>query len=366
MVGIWVVIAVLATAGIILIVSAWLVKAKVRLPAVLKIEPIKEMEDEKTALALSEYEQELNQLGFKYVGDFEILGASGENIHRVYLHSSEESLALVSLFSGGIRKKAHLHFYSCFQDQSSLSTDQATVPNFLDVPREQLIQRFPGMNDVSRLWNLHLKKIEELKSKGKFPIKIKEQEVFERLEQDQQKLLDHQVKSGLFKKDEASDELVPSWKFAFNFLLKVLDPIPFGVSLKKFFLALCISAILMAGFCFLAKYIKVDELSFQFNIAPEKLRFLVAGLGSAIAGILLGYLIQYRGFLWAGVVGFLGMLVIDRVFPNSWILIIISAQAGQVGNRIFEARISKVPLRLAGPVLVLIFLFFIGWMMLTR
>jgi len=225
------------------------------------------------------------------------------------------------------------------------------VPNFLEIPPDQELQRFAGVSSAQTLLQLHKKRLEELKEKGKIPVRLAKNEIFYEIEKDQQRLLEHQIKTGMVKKDELEEVLIPTWKFAFYFLLKIIDPIPFGVSYL---------------FSWLARWDFFLDLLAQTNLSPERIRFLIAGSGTCISGILLGYLIHRRGFLWAGVVSFLGVLILSSQIPNSWILIILGAQAGQVGSRLYESRISRIPVRLAGPILILIFLFVIAWMFLEK
>jgi len=358
---------ILALTVVAVLGSGWLVKTKVRFPSRLQIKILSDQElEEQTRSILSEYESELNQLGFEKIGDFEIIGASGQNLHRVYKSPEGETIALVSFFASDWKKRPALIFYSRFQDQSSLNTDQALMPNFLEVPPEQELQRFAGVFSAQTLFQLHKNRLEELKSKGKFPVALKKEKIFSELEKNQQRLLDYQLQAGMVKKDEREEVLIPTWKFAFYFLLKIIDPIPFGVSYPRFFSSLFLAGALTVGFSWLARLDFVLDLFAQTNLSPERIRFLIAGGGICLAGILLGYLIQKRGFLWAGVISFFGVLILSSHLPNSWILIILGAQSGQVGSRIYESRISRVPARLAGPILILIFLFIIAWGVLEK
>ena len=361
------VVIILALVIIAVLGSGWLIKSKIRFPSKLQLKILSSQElEEQISSALDEYEPELNQLGFEKIGDFEIIGASGQNLHRVYFHPDGEVIAMVSFFASESRKKPALVFYTRFQDQSSLSTDQALVPNFLEIPPDQELQRFAGVSSAQTLLQLHKKRLEELKEKGKIPVRLAKNEIFYEIEKDQQRLLEHQIKTGMVKKDELEEVLIPTWKFAFYFLLKIIDPIPFGVSYLRFFSSLFLASALIMGFSWLARWDFFLDLLAQTNLSPERIRFLIAGSGTCISGILLGYLIHRRGFLWAGVVSFLGVLILSSQIPNSWILIILGAQAGQVGSRLYESRISRIPVRLAGPILILIFLFVIAWMFLEK
>ena len=101
----------------------------------------------------------------------------------------------------------------------------------------------------------------------------------------------------------------------------------------------------------------------QFGLVPPGSDYAVCAAGALFAGLVLGILIQRRGFLWAGLVAAAGIFIILRnLFPNDWILILIAAQAGMVGNRIFESRLTRSPTRLPGQLMVLIALTVIGWM----
>ncbi len=346
-------------------VSAWLVHSRVELPAHFRIKLIAGEEVDPVDLALlSRYDEELAQLGFEKVGDFEISGVAGENLHRVFVHRSDNTEATVSVFVSGLRKIPHLEFYTRFQNRGSLSTDQAVLPNYFEIPPEREIQRFPGLGSA-KLYPLHKNKVAELAAAGRNPVAVSKESVFRYIEEDQQELLNYQIEKGFLLADAEGDLLRPSWKFALYFIVRNLDPIPFGIGNLKLVSVLLACAAIMFGFFAFARFGEPGRLLSQFGLVPPGDNYAVCAAGALIGGLTLGFIIQRRGFLWAGLIAVAGLFIfIHNLFPNDWIIILIAAQAGFVGNRIFESRLTRSPTRLPGQLMVLIALTVIGWLII--
>lgn len=357
-------ISLLVLAGIIF--SAWMVHSKVKLPGSFRLKKIEETELSPSERdLLGRYEEELLELGFEKVGEFQVAELAGENLHRIYLHSREATEAMVSVVTSGFRRVPNLEFYTRFQEGGSLSTDQGLVPHYFEIPRERVMQRFPGLNPF-RLYQAHQQKLKSLVSQGKKPMPLTRESILRYIEEDQEELLNYQVKQGYFIADSEQDALKPTWKFAFYFIVRNLDPFPFGISNAKFVSALLIcTAIMFGGFAF-AKYGNVSELLGALALSERQIYYAICTLFATVSSFLLGIIIQRRAFLWAGLISALGVfLFLHNLFPNDWILILISAQAGSAGNRFYEARLSQSPSRLSSQMIVLIVLIILGWMMLT-
>jgi len=349
-----------------MLIAVWMIKTRVKIPMVIRIKAIVQEElDPITAGLLREYDSQLEKLEFEPVGDFEVEGIEAENKHRVYLNSNKDTLALVSLAQIGFRKKAQLEFYTRFQDNSSLSTDQGLLPNFLEIPPERELKRFPGISNPEKLFNLHLKRLEQLNRQGKSPALFRKETIIKDLEKNQQELLEFQIKKDLLIPAPEEGILKPSFRFAFYFIFKIFDPIPLGINGKKFILCLAGFAILIFGLFFSLRFGE-NFISFDSALSKTQILYLLATIGSGAAGIILGYLIQQKGLLWAGVISLSGIFIIKDLFPNPWLIILISAWAGLVGNRIFEARLTKSLTRLFGPLAILIALIVMGYYMLNN
>ena len=366
MTGIWpiLVIPVIVILGIFF--SAWLVHSRVEIPGTFRIKKLDPEEMDPVALSvLAKYDDEIQQLGFEKIGDFEVADLAGENLHRVFINRQENTSAMVSLFATGFRKMPHLEFYTKFQDQSSLSTDQAGIPNYFEIPPDRKIQRFPGLNPFL-LYQIHKQGATEMIAQGRMPISVSQDFIFKFIEQDQQDLLNYQIKKGFMLTDSENDLLRPSWKFAFYFIIRNLDPFPIGISNAKFVSALLIDAAIMYGVFAFVRWGNVQKLLSDLSLSEMQIYYSFCSAGAVVSSLLLGFLIQRRAFLWAGLISALGIfLFIHNLFPNDWILILISAQAGFVGNRIYESRLLSSPTRLPAQFLVLIVLIAIGWIMLT-
>ena|GEM_PF-1748988 len=349
-----------------MLIAVWLIKARVKIPMVIRIKAIDQDELEPIiAGLLREYDSQLEKLGFEPAGDFELEGIEAENKHRVYLNSNKDILGLVSLAQIGLRKKAQLEFYTQFSDNSSLSTDQGLLPNFLEIPPDRELKRFPGISSPEKLLSLHQARLEEIKNQGKMRRSFNQGTVINDLEKNQRELLEYQVKKGLLIPALEQGVLKPSFRFAFYFIFKIFDPIPSGISTKKFILFLGLFAVLTFG---IYSFLRFEE-NFISPISPlskKEISYLIASIGSGLAGIALGYLIQQKGVLWAGVISLLGIFILDNLFPNPWIIILISAWAGLVGNRLFEAKLTRSLARLFGPLIILIALIVIGYYMLNN
>ncbi len=346
--------------------SAWLVRARVKIPGTFRIKKLSaEGIDPASEKIISWYDQELGQLGFEKAGDFEVADLEGENLHRVFVHPSDAVEAMVSVLMTGLRRVPHLEFYTKFQDRGSLSTDQATVPNYFEIPSERVIQRFPGLKPAP-LYQVHQKKSREMIAQGARPLLLSKDAIFKFIEQDQQELLSYQVKRGYMTTDSENDLIRPTWKFSFYFIIRNLDPIPFGISPVKLISALLSSAAIMFSLFALAKWGNLEGILPGMALTPPQTAYAAGALGAVISGVLLGWVIQRRAFLWAGLIALIGViLLLNNLFPNDWMVILIAAQAGLVGNRLYESRLTRSPTRLPSQLMVLIVLIIIGWMMLS-
>jgi len=366
MTGNWLIPAVIALVILGIAGSAWLVRARVQIPGTFRIKKLSPEDiDSSSATIIGRYDQDLAQLGFEKVGDFEVADLAGENLHRGFIHPADATEAMVSVVMSGLRRIPNLEFFTKFDDQNSLSTDQGAVPNYFEIPPERMMQRFPGLKPT-RLYQIHRKRLSELMAKGARPIALSRDSIFKFIEQDQQDLLNHQVKKGFMTADSENDLLKPTWKFSFYFIIRNLDPFPFGISAARFISALLICAGIMYGLFALARWGKINELAPGISLSEAQIDYALSSLAAVLSSLLIGWMIRRRGFLWAGLISVLGILVfIYNLFPNAWILILISAQAGQAGNRIYESRLTQSPSRLPSQLLVLLVLIVIGWMMLT-
>ena len=151
------------------------------------------------------------------------------------LNPAEKCLAIVTPTSVGGRRRPHLEFYSHFQDKGTFSTDQALTPNFLAMPEERELRRLPANLEPETIWKIHKASIEQIKASGRLLAALEKESIYKQIERDQQELIDYQIQSGLLVRDEDETQLRPTWKFAFYFLFKILDPIPFGITLFRVF-----------------------------------------------------------------------------------------------------------------------------------
>lgn len=361
-----IILAVLAPA--LVLFAAWLVKTRTRLPLVVRLQEIQpqDLEEQETVPVQGEHDSELKSLGFEKVGDFGVDGFESEDPRRVYLNTAENTLAVVRPVRVGLTKRPHLEFYTRFNDQSSLSTDQALEPIFWAVPKNRELQRMPPTMPPTALWKLHQLRLQQLKSQDRVPVAIDKDKVYKNIEQDQQELLDYQISSGLFLRDEDNNFLRPSWRFAFYALFKVIDPMPFAVSLPRFLLGLLACAAVLGGFFWLASWQDLAQYLYAIPAPPYKLRYAAACLGALTGGVMVGVLFRSRGVLWAGVVALAEFFLVRNAFPNAYLVILVAAFAGLVGNRIAESRLTKTFARLTGPLLMLLGLVIVGWIMLEK
>jgi len=366
-IDIWVVLAVFGVVAIGMFASIWLIRARTKIPARVKIEKLAPDEiDPEFAEVMERYKTELSALGFEKAGDFAVAGMEGESPHRVFVNQKENSCAMLSVLSVGMTKKGHLEFFTKFKDNSSLSTDQALVPNFLAVPPNRELHRLSPALSPEQLWNFHKQQLEESQSKNQQPLPVSKDGIYREIQQDQQDLIDFQVKSGLFSVDEEQEHLIPSWKFALFFMFKIIDPIPFGVSVKRLIIGIGSCAVIIFGFFALARWQGLAGFLSGLPITEHQLRYIVAGLGAVTAGMLSGYILHTRGVLWGGAISLAGYFLINNSFPNAFIIILICAYAGLTGNRIFEYSQSKAVTRFTGPLIALLGLVLVGWFMLEK
>jgi len=363
----WIAVIIFATAAATLVFLAWLVKSRTRLPSTFRIQQMDSgQEDPGVADALSGYDEAFASLGFEKAGDFMVAGGEPENLHRVFINSKETSYGIVSLVSAGFRRRPHLEFYTRFSDQSLLSTDQALSPSFMAVPPGREQHRLSAGANLIQLWEFHKKRMDALRGQNRAPLPVSKDTINQDLVRDQQELIDFQVKSGLFSLDPEAAALIPTWKFAFYFLFKVFDPIPFGVSNARLLSGIIIAAVILFGFFSLARWPELERISQGLSLSLIQVRYLISCAGAVAAGILVGYTIERRGILWAGIISLAEFPLIMNSFPNAIIIILIGAYAGLVGNRIFERKINRMVTRFAGPLLVLAGLIIIGWTLLEK
>jgi len=365
-IDIWVILAVVGVVAAGIFGSIWLIRERTKIPARVKIEKLAPDEiDPEFATLMDQYNSELSALGFEKAGDFAVAGMEAESPHRVFVNPKEKSYAMLSVLNVGLTKKGHLEFYTKFKDNGSLSTDQALVPNFLAVPLNRELNRLSAALSPEQLWNFHKQKLES-QSKNREPSPINLGVIFRDIQQDQQDLIDFQVKSGLFAIDEEQEHLIPSWKFALFFMFKIIDPVPFGISTARIMIGIGSSAAIIFGFFALARWPGLAGYLSGLPITEHQLRYLVASLGAVASGLLLGYILHTRGVLWGGAISLIGYFLINNSFPNAFVIILICAYAGLTGNRIFEYSQSKAVTRFTGPLIALIGLILVGWFMLEK
>jgi hypothetical protein len=363
----WIPALIMASAVGVIFLIAWLIKSRTKVPFTVRIQRVEPEDEDKEAIPIQgEYESELSALGFERVGDFTVNGIDPGNIHRVYMNPSEKCLAIVTPTSVGGRRRPHLEFYAHFQDNGTLSTDQALTPNFLAMPPERELRRLPANLEPETIWKIHKATIEQMKTDGRILAAVEKDSIYKHIERDQQELIDYQIKSGLLVRDEDETQLRPTWKFAFYFLFKILDPIPFGISLPRFLAGFLIPAAILLGFFWLARGSDLEKIFLSVPLAEIQMRYAAATLGAVISGLILGVVFQARGLLWAGVIAIIEFFLIKNAFPNAMVIILTCAYSGLVGNRISEYRLSKAFARLTGPLIVLAGLIIIGWYLLDK
>lgn len=363
----WLVLALVVLVAFGVGVSVWLIRDRTRIPARVKIDRLLPEEVDPDLLpVLAQYDSELAALGFERAGEFRVAGLETETPHRVYINQKERSLAMVSVLSVGLNKKGHLEFFTKFQDNNSLSTDMALVPNFLSVPETLKLHRLSPALSPERLWVFHKQKLEESRAGGRTPAAIDKGAIYKNIQQDQQELIDYQIKSGLFSVDSDQEFLIPSWKYALFFLFKIIDPIPFGLSTTRLIFGIGSCAAILFGSFLLARWDGLPKTLESLPATEHQVRYIVAGLGALIAGVSGGYLLKTRGVLWGGAISLAGLFLIQDAFPNNFIVILICAYAGLVGNRIEEYRQSKMITRFTGPLIILLGMVIIGWFMLEK
>jgi hypothetical protein len=360
----------LAIAAVILVgfgLAVWLIRAKTMFPAAMKIRKLGTDEiNPDTASLFNQYDKELMALGFEKAGEFTVDGMENEPPHRVYVNAKQNCYAMLSELKVGLTKKGHLEFYTRFKGGGSLSSDQALVPNFLAVPKNRELHRLSATLSAEQLWKFHSEKLAQAKANGLEPKTVNKDQIYRDIQDDQMELMQFQIDSGLFERKPEQDFLTPTWKYSLFFMFKIVDPIPFGTSSIRLLIgALCCAATL-AGFFLLARWPGLTGFLSKVPVTEHQLRYLAASLGAVCSGLIFGYLLRTRGVLWGGAISLLGYLLINQVFPNPFVEILICAYAGLVGNRIFEYRQTKVLTRLTGPLIALVGLLLVGWFMLEK
>ena len=236
------------------------------------------------APVLDEYDTELATLGFEKAGEFVVSEHESENPHRVYIHPKENTLAMVSPISIGLGKKPHLEFYTRLTDDKSLSTDLALIPNFLALPANRVVQRLPGVLSATQLWERHKTKLDEMKIASQGTQRLNKDQVYKTIESDQQELIEFQAKSGLFTIDEEANVMRPTWKFAFYFIFKILDPLPLGVSTGRLVLSVAVAAAVLFGFFYAARSEQTIQMLNSLPLNKAQVQYLASNLGAVIAG----------------------------------------------------------------------------------
>jgi hypothetical protein len=313
---------------------------------------------------LDAVDDHVKELGFEPVVTFTIPGLAAVNENRLYWNREHKTRLVASFTTFRGRPTLFLECASAFEDQDQLSTSNIPPVSYLAVPPWSEIDRHPEVHDPQELFRIHRENIGKASRAGKVSRDSLPAGLGKDIIEEQIRLMDYQVEQGRFKLNQERDRYEGTWRIAFASLSFFIDPRAGVISGRRACLAIASAFLCCAAAVIITRVLEIHSLLVENfpTVIPPKLGFLAYCPSFILSGIIAGWLIPKRGFVWGFMASLCGILLLPGAVPLKILLPLISGQSALLTNRLREALSGQRP-RMAGAIIVLFGLILLGYLL---
>ncbi|GEM_PF-6990792 len=355
-----------AILAVILILSAgvalYLIR-QIHLPRKLVFQDIDEAELSDSARdRLARVDEDVRDIGFEPVASFTVPGLAAVNENRLYWSQKHKTRLVASFTTFRGRPSLFLEFVSAFENHDQLNTTNIQRVSYLAIPSWSEIDRHPDTDNAGEIFRIHLENLDRQLKNGKALKDISRSRLKEEIIAEQVRLMDFQVEKRRFRLDEKKDRYEGTWRIAPASVAFYLDPRAGGIPGRKAGAMILLACVICSIFVLLVRCLELDSMLGEIfpAIIPPKLGFLAYCPAFIISGLIVGWLIPKRGFVFGLVTSLAGLIFLPATVSSKLFLPLISGQSGLLLNRIKESFSNTRP-RIAGAIIVLAGLVLLGY-----
>lgn len=302
----------LFVAGLCLVVGLPAIRAGVRLPSDLQLEPVADAE---LTPAQGEHFRRLDEEAARShlapLLSFRATNLQGSNVNRLYRSEVEPVALCASCLSsdpalGARQGQNYLEYETRHRDGTVLLTRSAELSTLFDALPHQVHQAFPGLHDVARLKARHLARAEALRSRE--PVFAHGRDMLHEAREHHVRWVAFQEQRGLLER-LPDGQCRPTVRLALRGVAAYFNPLADNFTLPRFLAGLALGSLLPAGGVLLAPAVPVPALLEAF---PAAFRLAVLGLAFGLGGAAVGWLFTGKCFVWSLALGYLPLRLLGE------------------------------------------------------
>jgi branched-subunit amino acid transport protein len=336
---------------------------QIHLPRKLVFQNLQESELSDSARdRLARVDEEVQDIGFAPVASFTVPGLAAVNENRLYWSQKHKTRLVASFTTFRGRPALFLEFVSAFENQAQLNTTNIPRVSYLALPPWSEIDRHPDIDNAAGLFQVHRENLDRNLAEGKGLKDFSTSGLEEEIMAEQVRLMDFQVEQRRFRLNEKRDRYEGTWRIAPASIAFFVDPRAGGIPSRKASATILLACFICSLLVLLIRYLELDSLLGEnlSTLLPSRLGFLAYCPAFIISGLIVGWLIPKRGFIWGFVTSLAGLIFLPGAVASQVLLPLISGQSGLLVNRLRESFSNTRP-RLAGAVIVLAGLILLGY-----
>lgn len=296
----WLVTAVVA----MLVIGLPLIVSRSSLPAQLQFEKITQ---DRLTPKQTEYfdgaDAKLGPLGYHPLTTFRVVNLSGANLSRVYTSSSDPARILVALMSAPRGKMGHNYAENLtrYRDGAILTTKNSNLSTVFATMPGQIVQSFPGVEDLLELKRRHDAKAATLVSHG--PLQRDDKTFFDDFRDYHKRFCDYQQSKKLLRFDERARIYRGTLRMALRGTANFLNPLADNFTVSRFAMGLLFGTVLPL----IALYqpaLLVRWLQPRMGLDPVMALTLLLGVAFTCAGVVVGSVFRQKSLIWAFLLGY--------------------------------------------------------------
>lgn len=304
----------LATVGQIFVLGPAQLRKNVRpLPKVFEIETVRpESLTETQQRHLAGFDDKLARLNYRPVHTYRAVNY-GQNLLRSYINPTEPvrcvlMIVEVTVNVNGIRSSNHsstLEFFTYFTDESVLVTRNMRIKSVFEEPPYRITQECPRVSDPAELRRRHIAYLQQMNRLPKSPANAPAS-IAQEFQSGHERFCEYQLSRGNLRLDPCRNCYFTTAKVHWRGILNHLNPFVQRFALAKF-LAAALSGIALPvlGSEFLGPLIARSQP--MAGLPGLEVAQIVTLTSFALAGALVGLLLQKSSFLWTFIFTYLGV-----------------------------------------------------------
>jgi hypothetical protein len=228
----------------------------------------------------------------------------------------------------------YLEWITRYEDDTTLTTRNATVSDPFELMPHQMRQEFPGTSDVGELKARHDRRAQQLLPRGpRFP---HGRDWMAEYRDYHRRWCAFQEAKGLLRHDAAAGVYRATAKVAWRGIVNFLNPLADNFTLARFVLGLLLGAGMPAlGILATADPGVLAWLTRTTGLTPGLGRLLVLGAAFTLGGAAVGWLFMFKSFIWARVLGYLPLRLLA---PAAGLDVLVVLWMGVVAARVAAVR----------------------------